>query len=240
MKQLTESPETGNAGDITDVQSDAYILSEWMFNRIVTDPFFTNIPTRRTTQALPIESWQVPFLGVYQLDQPLTSDGPLNMTTVSFMHRVTIGFQIILANNNPALLRRDLDRVIWHIMRTMLRDNNLTNMFDTGVAGGTAIKGFPSGRIRSARWGKPGADNETPIGEQQLELTCQFVKTWAPYGFDDLKRIDVKTGFPGPGSTPEERQQIVQPRMVYLFEPDAVSHPLPPDTEPPPDPFPIP
>jgi hypothetical protein len=61
-------------------------------------------------------------------------------------------------------------------------------------------------------------------------MSFQFETTWYPFGFDDLERIDVTTGFPGPGSTPEERAAIPQARMVYLFTPDSVPTPLPPDT----------
>ena len=85
-------------------------------------------------------------------------------------------------------------------------------------------------RIRQPRWGLAGAKSETPIGEQAIEMSFQFETTWYPFGFDDLERIDITTGFPGPGSTPQERLEILQARVVYLFNPDSVPTPLPPDT----------
>lgn len=240
-RQLPPSPDTGDAGDITDIQSHTYILSEWIFNKLATDPYFVNFLTKRTTQALPIEAWsQTPFLGVYVTDEPLAGYS-YKVGDIELSHEVTIGFQIILANNDSVIMHRDLDRVKWFILRLLLRDDKLTNRFDTGLPGGVGINGIKRGRIRPPRWGLTGSKNETPIGEQTFELTFEFAAAWYPYGFPDLKRIDVITGFPGPGATPEQQHETPQVRMVYLFNPDAVPSPLPDDTEPPPtDPFPIP
>ncbi len=117
------------------------------------------------------------------------------------------------------------------IVRSLTRDDGLTNRFDTDLPGGTGINGFPELRVRTPRWGLAGSKNETPIGEQTMDLVMQYETTWYPYGFDDLERIDITTGFPGPGSTPEERAEIVQAKLVILFNPDYVPTPLPPDTE---------
>ena len=233
--QELPDPDTGNAGDETDVQSYSYILWEWIYQRLATDPFFANFVTRRATAALPVEAWnQVPFLGVYLIEDPLTAPGGIfNQTQIAFVHNVKIGFQFVLRNNDTDVLVRDLDRVKWYIMRAILRDDRLTNRFNTELKGGTAFNGISSGRIRQPRWGLAGTKNETPVAEQQIELNFQFETLWYPFGFDNLERIDITTGFPGPGSTPEERAAIVQARLVILFDPDAVPTPLPPDTDPP-------
>ena len=224
-------PDTGNTGDLTDTQSYAWIILDWIFTTLKDDPFFENFGVTRISRALPVEAWsQVPFLGVFLGDETMTPDGDPNQGPIRFIHNVPISFQMILRNNDPQILLRDLDRTSWYVMRTLLRSDDLTNHFDTMLPGGTAFEGITRGRIRD-RWGLTGSKNETPVGERQLDLTFMFGTNWAPYGFPDLERIDVTTGFPGPGSTPEERQQITQVRMVYLFNPDFVPHPLPSDTE---------
>lgn len=233
--------DTGDAGDETDIQSYAWILWDWIYERLASDPFFVNFVVRRSTSALPIEAWsQVPFLGVYLIEDPLTAPGGIhNQGPIGLSHNVKVGFQFVLRNNDSTALLRDLDRVKWFIFRTLLRDDRLTNRFDTQLKGGTAFNGISGGRVRQPRWGLTGQKNETPVGEQQIELSFQFETVWYPYGFDDLERIDVTTGFPGPGSTPEEREQVQQVRMVYLFDPDSVPTPLPDDT-PAPGPPPLP
>lgn len=224
--------DTGLAGDDTDIQSYSYIIWKWIYDRLATDPFFANFAVLRSTSALPMEAWsQAPFLGVYMMDEnPRPPGGIFNQSHIAFSHVVKVGFQYILSNNNTDTLIRDLDRVKWHILRAILRDDRLTNRFDTELEGGTAFNGISEMRIRQPRWGMSGSKNETPIGEQAIEMSFQFETTWYPFGFDELERIDVTTGFPGPGSTPEERAAIQQVKMVYLFTPDSVPTPLPPDT----------
>lgn len=228
--------DTGNAGDITDVQTYGYILHQFIYDTVTSDPFFANFTVRRATGALPVELWsQVPYLGIYALEEPLTPDGALNQGEIRLTHIVPIGFQFILRNNDPNILLRDLDRVKQYLLRLLLRMDELTNRFDTALEGGVAFNGIARGRIRTPRWGLTGSKNETPVGEQELELSFSFATAWYPFGFPDLERITVITGFPGPGSTPEERQQIQQVKMVYKFDPpdyDYTPPPYPPDPPP--------
>lgn len=232
--------DSGDVGDITDVQSYSYLLAEWMFDTLVADPFFSNFVVRRTAAALPVEAWsQVPFLGVYLLNEPQSPDGAYNVGEIRLSHHVTVGFQIILRNNDPDILRRDLDRVYWYIHRLLLRLDDLTNRFGSAAPGQPGFNGIERALRRPQRWGLTGSKNETPVGEQQFEWTLQFVTSWYPYGFDDLDRITVRTGFPI-GSTRDEQLQVQQVTMVYEFNPDWVPNPLPPGTEKPPDPFPLP
>lgn len=234
---MTYDPDTGNTGDLTDTQSYSWIMFDWIFRELKSDAFFANFAVIRSNRALPVEAWsqapQLPYLGVYLGDERRLPDGDANAGALRFIHNVPISFQIILRNNDPQVMLRDLDRTSWAIERKLWRSDDFTNRFDTKLAGHTAFEGIIAGQIRD-RWGLTGSKNETPIGERQLDFTFMFGSNWGPYGFPDLKRIDVTTGFPGPGSTPEERRQVEQVRMVYLFGPDgAVPSPLPPDTPPP-------
>jgi hypothetical protein len=231
---MTYDPDTGDTGNLTDIQSYSWIILDWIFGELKGDPFFANFAVTRISRALPVEAWsQVPFLGVYLGDEQRSPDGDANAGPIRFLHSVPISWQIILRNNDPQTLLRDLDRTSWFIERKLWRSNDFTNMFRTKLPGQTAFEGITKGRIRD-RWGLSGAKNETPVGERQLDFTFMFGTNWAPYGFPDLKRIDITTGFPGPGATADERIQVQQVRIVNLFGPDgAVPTPLPPDTPPP-------
>jgi hypothetical protein len=227
MRPPLENPDTGQTGTIFDTQSYAWVLLDWIFSKLATDSFFANFTIRRISSALPVEVWnQVPFLGVFATDEPLTPVGDIDETTIRFTHNVQIGFQIILRNNDSVQLIKDIDAVSWHLMRSLFRMDALTNMFDTGS--GVALKGIPRGRVSKLRYGMAGSKNETPVAERVLDLVFQFESEWYPYGFDDLERITVTTAFPIGGDSVEQGK-IEQVKIVYEFNPDSVPTPLPPD-----------
>jgi hypothetical protein len=227
MRPPLEDINTGNTGTIFDTQSYAWVLLDWIFNQLSTDPFFVNFAVKRISSALPVELWsQVPFLGIFINDEPLSPVGYINESTIRFTHNVQIGFQTILRNNDSVQLLQDLDGVSWFIMRKLFRLDPLTNMFDTGS--GVALKGIARGRVSKPRYGLSGSKNETPVAERVLDLTFQFESEWYPYGFDDLQRITVTTAFPIGGTT-EEQTAVEQVKIVYEFNPDSVPNPLPPD-----------
>jgi hypothetical protein len=227
MRPPLEDINTGDTGTIFDTQSYAWVLIDWIFTQLSNDPFFANFTVKRISSALPVELWsQVPFLGVFVTDEPLTPVGDFPETTIRFTHNVQTGFQIILRNNDSTQLIKDVDSVSWYIMRKLFRMNELTNAFDTGS--GVALKGIPRGRVSKLRYGMAGSKNETPIAERVLDLTFQFESEWYPYGFDDLQRITVTTAFPI-GGTSAEQAAIDQVKIVYEFNPDSVPTPLPPD-----------
>jgi len=227
MRPPLEDIDTGQTGTIFDTQSYAWVLLDWIFNQLATDPFFASFAVKRISSALPVEVWyQTPFIGVFAGDEPLTPVGDFMMTDVKFTHNVQIGFQIILRDNDPDKLQKDIDTVSWYIMRKLFRMDTLTNMFDTGS--GTALKGIPRGRVSKLRYGLSGSKNETPIAERVLDLVFQFESEWYPYGYPDLERITVTTAFPIGGSDVDQAR-VEQVQIVYMFNPDSVPTPLPPD-----------
>lgn len=222
IEQPTATPrgpiDTGDVGNITDIQSYSWIILNWIFQTLSADPYFENFVVKRASTALPVEAWsQVPFLGVYLADESQTPDGAFNMGDIRFSHHVPIGFQYILCNNDPDMLVRDLDRTYWRIYKNLLRSDDFTNRFKTKLPGQTGFNGIERARRMAPRWGLAGSRNETPIGDQRHEWTFQFVTDWAPYGFANLDEMWVKTGLPGPGSTPEEQAAIEQVTVKYEF-----------------------
>jgi hypothetical protein len=222
--ELKDIAWTGTGG-LSDTQSYQYIILNAIFNRLSTSSFFSGFTVKRTSAALPVESWsQVPFLGVFLLDDNATPDGDLGAGDIRFIHNFTIGVQIIVKNNDPEAMRTMLDRAGWFALNQLLRDNTLTNRFKTTFADSSVtFEGFTRLRTRPDQWAN--AKNEQPVGERVFWLTIQLRTTWAPTDFPDLKAIVVTTGFPMGAYTPGEVEQV---KIVYEFTPDSVPTPLPP------------
>lgn len=217
-------------GGLSDRQSYSWIILNAIFERIAQTSFFLPFLCKRINRALPIEagnSVQIPFLGVYLLEESMAPDGDANAGEIKFIHTVPIGFQIIMKNNDYNVLLQMLDQATWFIMNQLLRDDTFTNRWQTNLPDNTQFEGVARGRIRE-RWGTTAQTNETPVGERQLELVFTFRTNWYPTDFPDLERITIR-GAPE-GSPTEEIQKVV---MVYEFNPNSVPHPLPDDTEPP-------
>jgi hypothetical protein len=225
----------GDVASASDTNSYSWIILDWIFSTLSADPFFANFTFKRIAAALPVELWsQVPFLGVFLGRERQSPDGMLNQSEIRLRHHVPIGFQIILRNNDPVQLLKDLDATYWHIVRTLLRNDDFTNRFNSKLPDHVGFDGVELGGV-SHIWGRVASQNESPVGQIRWDITLQFGSAWYPYGFDDLERITVRTAFPI-GGTDAERQAVQQVTMVYDFNPDSVPYPLPPDTDPP-DPF---
>lgn len=218
---------TGTGG-ISDTQSKSWIIQNWMLQKLAATSLFASWPSKRLTQALPVEAdLQVPHLGVFFIDEMMTSDGEYQTTTIGFDHIATFGFQIVMKDNNPDLLAAKLDRATFFIQNQLLRDDLFTNMHKSGMPDGITVQGFPRGRI-TQRWGAPAAKGESALGERQFNLAVAFKSCFYPTEFPDLERITITTALP-PGATPEEQAGIQQVKTVYEFNPDSVGLPLPPD-----------
>lgn len=227
---MTDVPWTGTGG-ISDTQSKSWIIQKWMFDKLAASSMFAAWPSKRMTQALPVEAdLQLPHLGVFFMDEVMTSDGEFQTTTIGFDHVVTYGFQIVMKDNDPDLLTAKLDRAVFFIQNQLLRDDLFTNMHNTDLPDNIVMRGFPRARV-SQRWGAPSAKGETAMGERQFTLAVAFKSEFFPTEFPDLERITIKTAFP-PGATPEEQAAIEQVVVVYEFNPDSVELPLPPDPPP--------
>jgi len=200
-----------------------------IFDRIAQTSFFSSFVCKRINRALPIESGgpvQIPFLGVYLLEENMAPDGDPNAGDIRLDHAVPIGFQIIMKNNNSDILLQMMDQATWFIMNQLFRDNTFTNRCVTNMPDNTTFEGVIRGRVRE-RWGVTGATQEMPVVERLLELVFRFRTSWCPTEFPDLERITVTTAFP-PGDA-QGQSETHQVKVVYEFAPDSVPTPLPPD-----------
>ena len=203
---------TGTGG-ITDVQSYAWVLHNAVYERLATSTFFTGFAIKRISEALPIESgFQIPFLGIFEGDESMVSDGPLNMGPIGFTHTWNGGVQVVVQDNDPTTCLQRLDQAYWFIMNRLWRDDTFTNRIYTLLPDNFRWEGVARVRKRK-KWGATGSRNEIPVGILALEFQLQFNTVFAPTEFADLEMITVTTAYPA-DSAPGEVQQV---KVVYEF-----------------------
>ena len=223
---MADVPWTGTGG-ISDTQSYPWIVLNAVFDRLSTSSLFSAFNCKRIAAALQIDAGlQVPFLGVFLGEEQNVPDGELGTGDIRFISNFVIGVQIVLKNNDPAVMLAQLDRAYWFAVSQILRDNSLTNRLKTSLPDNVTLEGFPRIHVRPDVWGLTGARNETPVGERIFWMTYQLRTWFAPTDFPDLERITVTTAFPLGDYEPGEIQQV---KVVYEFNPDSVPTPLPPD-----------
>jgi hypothetical protein len=206
---------------ITEVQSFSFVIRDVFFDKLVGTPFFAGF-TARKNKALQIQAAQLPYLGVYFVNEDMTPDGDLNAGEIRFTHLLKLGFSVIVVNNDPVACEAKLDQAFWTIMNTLWRDPYLTNFFDTrsypggiGTPDNVRIEGVSRGTRRHV-YGNAGLNNELPIGEMQYDATVKYGADYAPIITDDLLQIGVRTGVKA-GDTADEMAQRLQTGAEYLF-----------------------
>jgi hypothetical protein len=220
---------TGTGG-VSDVQSYPWIILNGIYDRLAAASYFQGW-VKRITSALPIEAGlQIPFLGIFLTQDDGGPDGDGNAGDIRFSHNFTVGFQIVVKNNDSTAMLKTLDQAYWFAVNQLLHDNSLTNRLNTTLPDGVTIESYPRLRVRMPDvWGLAGiAKNETPFGERLFYLTMQLRTCFFPNVFPDLERISVTTAFPF-GGDDAAQAAVEQIKIVYEFTPDSVPTPLPPD-----------
>ena len=218
VAQRVQPPPT-----ISEVQSYSFIIRDMFLAKLVAAPFFGSF-TARKSKALPVVTANIPYIGVYFVNEDMTPDGDLNAGEIRFTHYLKLGFSVIIANNDPVASEASLDAAFWAIMNTLWRDPYMTNFVDTraypggvGNPDNVRIEGVSRGTRRHV-FGNAGKDNEMPIAEMQYEATVKYSADYAPIITDDLLQIGVRTGVK-PGDTPDEMAARPQTGAEYVFEP---------------------
>jgi len=178
-------------------QSYGLVICDTLYAKTVTLPFFAGFKSRRTKQ-MPLIPEVLPYLGVYFIRETLTADGDANAGEVRFDNEMTIGFSVVIQNNDPIESQKKLDAAYWEIMNGLWRDQYIMNLIDTRAPAGVVtlpdgirIEGIKGGN-RKFNWDKIGI-NETPIGELQYEAQVLYSATFPPIITDDLLRIHQET-----------------------------------------------
>jgi len=174
-----------------DVPSRSYAMRvrDGMVDRMQAMPFFQGFHFVRTKNYA-VQAQDVPHAGVFFIDEALTGDGDIRAGVVRFASTVQIGFSIIVQNNDPEKAELKLDDAHEAITNGLLRD---TSLHLNPLA---RIQAYSAGR-RMHVFGAVGKDNELPIAELQLTLSCELgVLTFEPFIPDMLEVVHVTTVYP--------------------------------------------
>jgi hypothetical protein len=195
------------------------IIRDILFAKCVTLPFFEGFTARRCKQ-LPTQEYHLPYLGVYIVNENMTSDGDWNHGEVDFIHDLKIGFSVQFENNDPLALELKLDEAFWTIMGLWADQYMMNFLYTYNPSTGTEnpenmrMEGIPRGN-RTHNWGM---NAETPFAELQYEPVIRYRTIWPPKIDDDLLLIHVKTapmvGKTGERHPPDDEVQ----RIISQYE----------------------
>lgn len=154
-----------------------------------------------TNKAEQVQPEQIPFVGIYFINEDLLADGDANAGEPRFHSQVLYGFSIIVQNNDAAAAENTLDDA-W-----VLLTNGLFTDPSLYLNPAAQIQGYTRGN-RTHQFGNAGADNSIPIAECRFTLTIDLgVYDFPPLVPDVLSKVRLDTRYPA-GSDPAEVQQI--------------------------------
>ena len=194
------------------------VIRDGALERVSALPFFDTFKKFNRSPQMPIQSQNIPYVGLYIVDENFDPDGDPNAAEVKFIHKARLGFSVLILNNSPDDTETKLDEAYWAIMNGLLKDPTFINFTQSGLPDKTAIEGVVKGFRRNI-YGNVGKDNELPIAEMRLELTFTYRTNWPPNVTDNLDSIHVTTGFPL-GGTAEDRAKVQQVVAEYDLVPD--------------------
>ena len=208
---------------ISEVQSWSFIIRDMFLNRLMQAPFFTGFTVRKSRQ-LPTQVHQLPTLGVYLVKEDMTPDGDLNAGDIDMIHNLTVGFSVIIINNDPEATQEKLNQAYWVIMNWLWRDQYLMNMIDTraypggiGNPDNVRIEGLANGSWRFVD--HPPLNNETPMSELRYEQTLRYRADYTPIIIDDLLLIHEETAPLNEDGTISPADEVQRVTTVYEFDP---------------------
>jgi hypothetical protein len=172
------------------VQSHSWYIREGILERLKTIPIFSTVKTfARNRGKGPIQNELLPFLACYFVDEPFGPDGDINAGEPGFQHRLKLGFSVILQSNNNDGLEQNLDMAHWAIMNYLTRQDWWRFPMPPPYPP-TMIEGVERG-YRKHVFGNAGLNNETPIGELQMELTFVHRTYFNPLVTDNFLNMHV-------------------------------------------------
>jgi hypothetical protein len=192
-------------------QSYSYAIRDVFFDSLADVPFFSGYEKRKTKR-LQVQPEDLPYLGVYIIDEVMAPDGDANVGTVRFVHTARIGFSVIIAMNDEELAERTIDSAFCQIMDRLWTDARVTNLFDASTSSNpnnVRVESLTRG-VRRHVFGSMMLDNTTPLAELQYEVSCLYRTSWWPLITDDFLRMDVYTRLNG---------KMAPIKTKYFFDP---------------------
>jgi hypothetical protein len=208
-----------NITGITNTQSYSWVIHKVFYDALAADAFFAG-HFKRKTKMVPVQPEQLPYLGVYIVDETMNPDGEPNQPPIKFQHTVRIGFSVFYADNDQEVALASVDAAYWRINNVLFTNQYIMNLYDTsnpynygeqypGNPDNVIIESITRGVVRRPAFGATQLNNQTPLAELQYDLSVFGRTMWYPAITDTLDEIDLTTGVK-PGDTPEEMAQRIQ------------------------------
>jgi hypothetical protein len=153
------------------VNSFGHLIKLGWLARMKTIPPFSACNKFARSNARPTQPEHIPFLGVYFVEESLTSDGEDNQAAPGFDSELHIGFSYVIRNNLEDEAEDLLDAGYWSFMK-LLHDGRWAEFPDRTVR----VEGIRGGKISRhygnlAEQGARGQFAETPYAELRMEMT---------------------------------------------------------------------
>lgn len=185
--------------------TEAIVIRDRLVTKLRSMPFFSTFKFS-TDKSQSIDPANIPFAGVYFINEDLTPDGDANAGEVRFRSMAMYGVSIIVQNNDAKAAEYKLDEAFKLVTVNVFNDPKMYNWKNAGKPGEVAVQAFTRGS-RTHQFGNAGADNATPVAELRFTLTCDLgTLDFPPVIEDDFKKFHIETRYPA-GSDPAEVQQ---------------------------------
>lgn len=181
------------------------LIRDAMLARLQALPYFMPFALFGRAHGLQVLPENIPYLGCYFLGEVLGPDGDPDHGEPRFIHNLSMGFSVIIQNNNIETAEDNLDQAHWVIMNAIMTDPSLrtSNQF--------LIEGY--NRVtRSHHYGTVAGDNMMPVAELRMELGLSYRSYWPPVVPDWLQLVHLETAFPD-----IPRQNTVQQVVRYWY-----------------------
>jgi hypothetical protein len=192
-----------------DLNSCSYIIRNGILDRLKLIPTFQSVRRWSTGPMLRVQAQlqaeQIPFVGVYLVEETMGPDGDANHAEPRFVHTVKLGFSVIITAPDEQVAERNLDSAHWTIMNLLTNerwhkfpangawlDNVYTNKHED-----IHIESVTRG-ARKHVFGNRMINNDTPTAELQMELTVLHRTSFPPIIPDTLNMIHVTVAYPWP------------------------------------------
>jgi len=183
----------GNGGPDVTVQSYSMQIRDGLLSRAKLVPPFTTCAKFGRSVARTIQPEQIPYLGLYFVDEKLSPDGDANHAEPRFLHALKLGFSYLVQNNDSDDAEDILDAAHWSLMK--LLHDPAWHTFPSGAK----IESIVGGQ-RSHHFGNigTGGKNEIPVAEMRMELDIRHRTYFEPIITDMFALMHVTTVYPYP------------------------------------------
>jgi hypothetical protein len=147
-------------------QTPALIVRDAIYDRVKVMPFFAGF-TFAKNKMLRVQTKDIPYCGVYVINQLLIPEGDSNAGDIRLRHSARYGFSVIIQDNENEEGEDTLDQAFDAITNGLLCDTTLTGFNHKllqGITRGEAVNIY----------GSVALDNETPILELQFDMTADL------------------------------------------------------------------